>query len=139
MWQMLIFRDHWQGEFCVALFGAIGWALLSVMSNGEAFERPQYELVNQIFSVRLWELWFVSFGTLQLFGLRKSLLIPRLAGALGIFLGFVCVFFAIMAVSPGTLGLSTYLACVCIEGCAVIYQTARLVREGGIPKWIIKR
>jgi hypothetical protein len=141
---LLILRDNWQGEFCVALFGALGWTVISMLS-GDAdnlINKPQLAILNRIMPEWAWELWFAVFGIIQLYGLRNPPWshgrIARAVGALGVFLGLMCVFLAVLMTSPWANSLALYLACICIEFCAIIFHTANVMRFQEYPRWIGK-
>lgn len=138
IWRLLILRDNWQGEFCVALFGAIGWALIDFWPAG-AYARPQSVVLDQIAAPWFWQAFLLTSGATQLYGLRSEAIRSRwfrVSGALGVLTGFVAVFLSVLVTAPGVNSLSVYLSAICIEVCAVIYQTATLLRTGGLPKWL---
>ena len=140
MWTLLILCDHWQGEFCIALFGAIGWSALCIIFP-DALDRTTYDVMKIIMPVHAWVGWFCFFGMLQLAGLSRQSYYPaRLAGALGIFFGFMVIVYGILSSKPVPLGLSVYFAAAAIEGLAVVYHTGQVARSyKGLPKWIIRR
>lgn len=138
MWNLLIFRDNWQGEFCVALFGAIGWATISLLAPGEALDHPQYRVIGLIMTEDSWAIFFYTFGIMQLIGLFNR--VPnaswfRAVGATGVFVGMLSLALALVAAQPWLPGLSFYMACIAIEFCAIVFQVARIVRFREIPQW----
>lgn len=135
IWTHLIFRDHWQGEFSVALFGSIGLGLLSMFSPFRAFDDPRYRVLTEIMPEKAWELMFILAGALQLFGLYRQSKWCRLTGALLVFFGLVCVTEAIILTAPWQLSLSVYVACIFTELCAIVFQTACIVRLHEYPRW----
>jgi hypothetical protein len=95
--------------------------------------------VREMFSERAMEYWMLGSGTAQLIGIAKpGLRLLRIAGAMGVFLGFTCIFGAVTLNQPYTLGLSAYLVVMTIEFCAIIFQTAELVRYRERVPWITK-
>lgn len=134
VWHLLIFRDHWQGEFATALCGGVGFAFLCLMSPKDLIDTPRYFILGRVSSEVGWGLYFLFFGILQLSGLRITSSWLRLSGALGLFVGFACVFMSLLLTDVWTLGLSAYLTCICVEFCATVYQTAHIVRYREYPK-----
>lgn len=132
---MLILRDNWQGEFCVALFGGIGWMLVNrfVPAPVDA-PRPQMQILDGIAPAWVWQFAFGAFAILQLLGLRdynRFSLSFRLVGSTGLLLCFLNVFLAVLVASPSNSGLGAYAACICIELFAVIFHTSTVVRRKG--------
>lgn len=138
VWSLLIFRDHWQGEFCVAFFGGIGWSFIS-MIGGDALHMPQYGVVTDVAPQWVWELVIGLAALSQLYGLFamggiyfRAVGATVLAAALtGITLGLIF--------GPGPLvpSVAFYIAAAAIELCAVILQTAVIFRDRG-QKWTSK-
>lgn len=135
VWHLLIFRDHWQGEFAVALFGAVGWGLLSIVIPGKTTGLPQFRLLAQFFPDEWWEVIFMTAGFVQLYGLRTSSSWCRAIGATVVMMCFVCAVASVLVDGPHTPGIATYFVCISIELCAIIYQTARIIRLREYPKW----
>lgn len=141
VWNLLVLRDNWQGEFSVALFGAIGWALVSILADKPITELPIYAILSRIAPEWLWEFALILFGSVQLLGLKLNDAWLRVGGALGVFVIFVCIVSAISLVDPGTRSIGFGLASICIEFCAIVFQTARIVRtrERATWPWTYKR
>lgn len=137
IWRLLIFRDHWQGEFCIAAFGAMGWAMLSFVEP--SLGQPQYAILQRMFSENVWAAWFFVSGVAQITGLGTGKPWLRLIGATGVFIGLVCVFLSLAITVPWTKGISVYFAAMMIEACAMIFQTATIVRYGSWISWTLRR
>lgn len=135
IWQLLILRDNWQGELSIALFGAVGWSLDSILLGAPLTEIAAYSVLTNIFPQVFWEVLLLVSGFVQLIGLRLDRPYWRTVGATGVFFGFSCLFLAVMQSDPGTRALGLYLAAMCVEFCAIVYQTARIVRSGGLSRW----
>jgi len=131
----LIFRDHWQGEFSVALWGAIGLGLLSVFSPDPAFDDVRYRILERILPVWLWQIAFIAGGAAQLYGLYSRSRWFRLCGATVIFAALMCVVQSVLLTAPWQLSLSMYAACIFTELCAIIFQTASIIRLRDYPRW----
>lgn len=135
IWTHLIFRDHWQGEFSIALFGGIGFALLMIFSPYHAFDDERYRILDQIMPEVMWKVAFIGAGATQLYGLYSRSKWYRLAGATLLFIGLVCVVESILLTAPWQLSLAMYAACIFIELCAIIFQTACIIRLREYPRW----
>lgn len=135
IWHLLILRDNWQGELSVALFGAIGWAIISMFSAQSLEELRIYDVLLRVAPESAWETLLLLGGTSQLVGLRFEMPLLRSVGAALVLFCFVCIFVAVISVDPGTRGLGLYLAAMFIEFGAIVYQTARIVRTGGLLTW----
>lgn len=139
VWNLLIFRDHWQGEFCVALCGGVGWAFLSLISN-EPLLMPLYGVVSNVAPQWLWEIIIGFAGLAQLYGLfSENGIYFRVSGAAVLGASFTAITLGLL-LGPGPLvpGVSMYVACAAIEYCAVILQTAVIFRDKGTAKWTSK-
>lgn len=143
MWDLLIFRDHWQGEFCVALFAGCGWAIIS-LTTGTTFEQVQYGLVRAMLPEWVWMVCMMLFAFMQLYGLfslRHNAILFRAIGAVGLATAFLSILLGLLF-GPGPIlpGVATYAACAAIEFCAVILQTAVVIRgdERDHRLWITK-
>lgn len=136
IWTHLIFRDHWQGEFSVALFGSIGLGLLSIFSPYPAFDDSRYKILEAIMPVWLWQFTFLFGGAAQLLGLYLRSRWWRLTGALIVFMSLVCVVQSILLTAPWQLSLSMYVSCIFTELCAIIFQTASIIRLREQPRWM---
>lgn len=140
VWTALIFRDHWQGEVCVASAGAVGWGVLSFIDTGNG--APQYELLFRIAPEHIWGWALIIAGLVQLWGLTRKRPLLRIVGAFGVFLGLSCVFYSLLIEALWSKALSVYLACVLIEAAAFIYQVAGLARRrsvsGGRLRWTFR-
>lgn len=134
----MIFRDHWQGEFSVALFGSIGLGLVSIFSPYPAFDDPRYKILEQISPVWLWQVTFISAGVMQLTGLFRQKRWLRLNGALIVFFCLLCVVQSILITAPWQLSLAAYAACIFTELCAIIFQTASIIRLRDFPAWWVR-
>ena len=141
VWSLLVLRDNWQGEFSVALFGAIGWATISVFSEKPISELQIYEILARLAPDWVWETGLFLFGSVQLLGLKLNDAWLRVVGALGVFVISVCIVFAVFLADPGTRAIGFGLASICIEFCAIVFQTARIVRtrERATWPWTYKR
>ena len=135
VWSLLVLRDNWQGEFSVALFGAIGWAVVSILADKPITELPIYAILARIAPEWAWETGLLLFGSIQLFGLRVNDAWYRVVGALGVFMILVCIVFAISLADPGTRSIGSGLASICIEFCSIVFQTARIVRTRERAAW----
>lgn len=135
IWTHLIFRDHWQGEFSIALFGGIGFALLMILSPNHAFDDERYKILDEIMPEWMWKTLFIGSGTAQLYGLYSRSKWFRLTGAIFLFIGLVCVVESILLTAPWQLSLAMYVACIFTELCAIIFQTACIIRLKEHPRW----
>lgn len=139
VWSLLIFRDHWQGEFCVALCGGLGWAFLGLISD-QPLATPLYGVVTQVAPQWLWELAIGGSAAAQLYGLfKEDGIYFRVAGAAVLGAAFTAITLGLL-LGPGPLlpGVALYVACAAIEYCAVILQTAVIFRDKGTAKWTSK-
>jgi hypothetical protein len=135
IWNLLILRDNWQGESCVAFFGALGWAVISSFSTKPNFGLQQFSALGRIMHAGGWEFLLIAGGLVQILGLRYQSSWARAIGATIVSLVFTCAFMAIAIDGPLSPGMSLYLACISIEVCAIIYQVAQIVRKQEYPKW----
>lgn len=127
----MILRDNWQGEFAVALFGAIGWSVVSMFNAGDMADNPSFSTLIKIAPEPFWEAILLVFGAIQLVGLRKDKPFIRAVGAAGCFIAFFCVFLSLLADDAGLRSLGLYAAAIVIEFCAIVFQVTRLCRTGG--------
>jgi len=138
VWSLLTLRDNWQGEFCVALFGAVGWAAVGAFSADSPPNLPQYSLLDQIAPPLVWQVWFFVFGVVQLWGLRttdRRGTVARAIGATGVFVGLMSVFLTVLLTAPWATSLAPYFACLCIEFCAIIFHTGTVIRNAERRNW----
>ena len=133
--EYMILHDNWQGEFSVALFGAIGLAAISILTDGEYLNRPQVALLGHILSPHWWEAWFLTFGAMQLYGLFRNQVWFRVAGAAMVFKGMLELLLVLLIVTPWALSLAFLGACIFIEFCAIVFHTATIVRHRAYPRW----
>lgn len=142
IWRSLTRKDNWQGEFSVALFGAIGWALISFLSDGVALHQPELAILGEMLGPHWWEAWFLAAGLLQLYGLFTIHPWCRAIGAFMIFKGFMDVFLVLTITRPWSINLAAYASCICIEFCAIIFHVSAIVQHRHYParwSWTFKR
>lgn len=120
----------------MALFGAIGLGMLSIFSpHRSTFDDPRYQLLERIMPIGGWQVTFILAGTAQLVGLFKHRRWLRLSGAVVVFFCLVCVVQSIVLAAAWQLSLSVYMACIFTEFCAIIFQTATIIRLREFPTW----
>ncbi len=133
VWRLLVLRDNWQGEACIAFFGAMGWALVAWHDPDDLLNSRQYSLLRTIMPERGWQILLLMSGTVQLCGLMIQSHVLRALGAMGVGFCFLCILIAFASSMPPAPGLTAYMACGAIELLAVVFHVAAIVRFKEYP------
>jgi hypothetical protein len=136
VWKLLVLRDNWQGEACIAIIGAIGWSLVAWSDPSDALMVRQYRLLASIMPERCWQVTLLLSGLVQLMGLLRDSHWLRAVGASGVAFCYICILLSFSASVPPLPGITSYMACGLIELFAVIYHTAAIVRYQEYPVWL---